>query len=204
MRVRLKNFMLRSLGRIPVPATLIGDPRPKLLFLSDTPSTLYGALPSLFEKVKPEIIIHGGDLADNFKLEKSPGLIDLYETKVKKLVRILEESGADEVILVLGNHDDEEVLRRLAAAPIFRIVESDRFTWHGIGVAVEHKPFDVGDTDLAFFGHNLERRTNTGGPNKQLNGIEAIYIIDSEGGITALRYPPGTNDERLRRRKGGI
>ncbi len=203
MRKKIKNFVIRRLGRIPVPRALAEDPQPKLLFLSDTPSTLFGALPSVFEQVNPEIILHGGDLSDDLKIEKSPGLIDLYETKVRKLLEILEKSGAREVILVLGNHDDEEVLRRWATSPVFRIVAKDRFSWRGHKIVVGHKPFEDQEADYVFFGHNLDRRTQRDGPPKQLNGIEAIYVIGADGGVTALSYPPGTNDERLRRRKGG-
>lgn len=203
MRKRIKEFMIRRLGRIPVPSALVEDPSPKLLFLSDTPSTLFGALPSVFEKVRPEIIIHGGDLCDDLKIEKSPGLIDLYEAKVKRLLRMLENSGADEVVLVVGNHDDLEVLKKWAAAPVFTIVESDRFSWRGHRIAVEHKPFGDREAEYVFFGHNLDRRTDGEGPSKAFNGIEALYVIAADGRVTALPYPPGTNDERLRRRKGG-
>ncbi|OFB68367.1 hypothetical protein JS77_10195 [Synergistes jonesii] len=59
------------------------DAREMVLHISDTPQTMYHYLRRALRRLKPAWIVHTGDFVDNVKLEKRPGLIDLYRKKYK-------------------------------------------------------------------------------------------------------------------------
>ncbi len=82
------------------------------MHLSDTPDNIYPFILNLIEKTRPDYIVHTGDLADNFKIERRPELKDKYAASVEILLRILENSKS-EVYIVPGNEDDVEILRKL-------------------------------------------------------------------------------------------
>lgn len=63
------------------------DAREMVLHISDTPQTMYHYLRRALRRLKPAWIVHTGDFVDNVKLEKRPGLIDLYRKKIKDFLR---------------------------------------------------------------------------------------------------------------------
>ena len=60
---------------------------PILLHISDTPVDIYKYIFRIVEKLKPQIIVHTGDLVDNIKLEKYKDKIIQYHKGVAKLLK---------------------------------------------------------------------------------------------------------------------
>ncbi|MCD8162305.1 MAG: metallophosphoesterase [Synergistaceae bacterium] len=75
-----------------------------VLHISDTPYTIYPYLRRALRRLHPAWIVHTGDFVDNIKLEKRPGMLDLYQKRIKNFLSIFEEEDYG-AILVTGNHD---------------------------------------------------------------------------------------------------
>ena len=77
---------------------------PKILHIGDTESLLYPYYIKLIEEVKPDIILHTGDMADEVKVGRIPGTECEYLTKIMVLLDAMQRSGA-RMIIVPGNND---------------------------------------------------------------------------------------------------
>ena len=67
---KCKRFFKRALGRVHLPEELKQTDEIILLHISDTPESIYPYLFKLIDNLAPDLIIHTGDLVDNFKLEE--------------------------------------------------------------------------------------------------------------------------------------
>ncbi|HIP88598.1 MAG TPA: metallophosphoesterase [Thermococcus paralvinellae] len=144
MMLNLPNFLRRN----GLPEILLDNNEHKIMHISDTPDNIYPFILNLIEKVRPEYIIHTGDLVDNIKLERRPELKDRYESSLKKLLSILENSGAG-IYIVPGNEDDIEILRRNIR--ISRIVSPGSVVEiEGVKLALGHDYRDVVKIDGLF------------------------------------------------------
>jgi predicted phosphodiesterase len=181
----------------------------KILHITDTPTTGYGAITSLINKVAPDYIIHTGDLADNIKLEIYPEKIDLYKKKVKKFLETLESIDCKSYI-VIGNHDDSRFINELLDS--VQIVEPfKQIKICNKNFLITHKLEDIMDenlliesSDYILHGHSFyDEKFND--HTKVLNGLEGIYLIYPElEKIYHIDYPVGTNDSRMQRFGTGI
>ncbi len=166
-----------------------------ILHLSDTPSYAYRSVISLVEILKPRIIIHTGDLADDIKLELYSDLAHLYKEKAVPFLRKLESSVAEEIYIVPGNHDLagllEEEAGRSRIVPDGTVIEV-----RGLKVGLAHCQEDLPDfADYNLYGHNLDCPAD--GNPCTLNGCKDINIIlYPSWRIYHIPYPVGTNHER--------
>lgn len=193
-------------GRVWVPHALRHLKEPVILHLSDTPAPFFDALPGLIRDLKPTWIIHTGDLVDDVKLGLNPGHRSEYTSKVRRLIQILESSGADAVFMCLGNHDDIDAIGEVTHR--IRIFSSGHQLTLGLmTLGVAHYAQDalaVGG-DICVFGHNLDQRTDLSGSPRMLNGLESIHVIlPLSGQVFMLPYPHGTNEKRLGMGKIGL
>jgi len=162
----------------------------RVLHVSDTPESVYGFIDELIDELRPDIIIHTGDLADNIKLERRPELRPLYAGALRKLARILKRSGA-ELYIVPGNEDDPELMREFFGERIVKpgaVIEIK-----GRRFALGHRPEDVTgvDADFRLYGHNFKKIP--GG----LNGvIGANLVLLPSGEVHRIGYPTGTDTDR--------
>ncbi len=166
-----------------------------ILHLSDTPSFAYRSVIRLIEALKPRIIIHTGDLADDIKLEIYPDLAHLYKEKALPFLRILEDSPAEEVYIVPGNHDLVELLRQESKRS--RVVpEGTVIDIRGQKVGLAHCQEDLPpSSDYSLYGHNLDCPVD--GNPCTLNGCRNINIIlYPSWRVYQIPYPVGTNHER--------
>ncbi|ALV61880.1 hypothetical protein ADU37_CDS01810 [Thermococcus sp. 2319x1] len=188
MRLNLPSF-LRRRG---LPKELLESKEAKVMHISDTPDNIYSFILNLIEKSRPEYIIHTGDLVDNIKLERKPELKERYRERVKELLDILENSGAD-VYIVPGNEDSEEILKELVRKA--RIVKSGEIVKIGkVKLALAHDPSQLNppkDVDFILYGHNF--RTLRRGLNGVLN---VNFILLGSKKVVRVKYPDGTNFER--------
>ncbi len=166
-----------------------------ILHLSDTPSHAYRSVIGLIEALKPRMIIHTGDLADDIKLEVSPDLLNIFIEKALPFLRELEKSSAEEIYIVPGNHDLASVLEKEAGrskiVPDGTVIE---IMGQKVGLAHCHEDLPAA-VDYKLYGHNLDcpLEENT----CSLNGCRNINIIlYPSWRIYHIPYPVGTNHER--------
>jgi len=166
-----------------------------LIHISDTPSEIYNAVFKIIDILKPQYIIHTGDLADNIKLEINRDRIKGYYFLVKQLVAGLERSDT-KVYYLLGNHDDYETVSRLTNKGA--ILEEGLLTIDNLSFAVGHyyKEYSL-KTDFNLYGHSFEPGHHVKDGTIGLNGVLNINVIDlSNKRVFHLNYPYSTN--RLR------
>lgn len=181
----------------------------KVLHITDTPTTGYGAIIKLINKVAPDYIIHTGDLADNIKLEIYPEKIDLYKKKVKNFLLTLDRMDCKSYI-VIGNHDDPSFINELLAS--VEVVEAfKQINICNKNFLITHKLEDIisedaliESSDYILHGHSFyDEKFND--HTKVLNGLEGIYLIyPEEEKIYYIDYPVGTNDSRMQRFGTGL
>ncbi|MDK2984308.1 MAG: hypothetical protein PWP19_1786 [Thermococcaceae archaeon] len=188
MILNLPSF-LRRRG---LPKELLESKEAKIMHISDTPDNIYPFILNLIEKTMPEYIIHTGDLVDNIKLERRPELKERYAERVKELLDILENSGA-EVYIVPGNEDSEEVLKKLAKKA--QIVQpGDIIKIGSLKLALTHDPGQLSppkNVDFILYGHNFRKLYHG------LNGLLNVnFILLGSKKVVKVNYPDGTNFER--------
>lgn len=170
---------------------------PILLHISDTPVDIYKYIFRIVEKLKPQIIVHTGDLVDNIKLEKYKDKIIQYHKGVAKLIEGLEKNEETKIYYALGNHDEYEIISKLTRRGI--ILEEGLITIDNYNIKICHYYKKCKDNvDFSLYGHSFAPRHYIEENTLGLNGILNINVIDlSSGEIYHLDYPIGTNRARL-------
>lgn len=194
----LKEALFYLTGKVYVPENILTRPGVKLLHISDTPRSFFPALAKLIDQIKPDYIVHTGDLVDNIKLALYPGSIHRYKRDVALLLDLLNASKAKQVYIVLGNHDDPETVRALSKR-IQVFEDSASLVMEGLQVAISHYPAKAIATDasLCLFGHDLTETTRTEEGRILLNGISDINLFEFETQTYFhFPYPWGTDDDR--------
>lgn len=170
---------------------------PKLLHISDTTVDIYSYIFRIIDIIKPQYIIHTGDLADNIKLGIHKNKIDAYYKGVTKLIKGLEKNEFSKIYYVLGNHDDYETVSQLTNRGI--ILEDGLLTIEGFNIMVSHyyKEEYSYNADFNLYGHSLDPGHHKKNETIGLNGLLNINIIDLlTKKVFHLEYPIGTNASR--------
>lgn len=202
---KLKTGVYSAMGRIYIPEE-IREKKDLILHISDTPMAIYPAIRRLIRKMKPRVIIHTGDLADHIKLEFNEHLMNEFLGDARKIIRIMEFSSAQEIYLVMGNHDKylkvKEMVSRSSLIEMDGIVKIEGHDFH-----LSHYYEDVitDPRDFNLYGHNPEKKNHKVRTRWFLNGVSSINVIEGETGkVHELRYPWGTDSNRYRRVKSGL
>lgn len=175
-----------------------------LVHITDTPNSTFGFIKALLRVVEPDVIVHTGDLVDNYKLERSARNLIFYVRDIKKINDIFSKVEPKEILITLGNHDDEGSVRTCIPGAE---VEKKFICWsYGEKTfAMSHyytfiKEMDV---DYKLFGHSLEAVTDMS--QGVYNGIQHAHVIDLDTGkVHFIPYPKGTDHDRIRLFKGGL
>lgn len=170
---------------------------PILLHISDTPVDIYNYIFRIIDILKPQIIVHTGDMADNIKLENHKDMIAQYCEGVEELIEGLEKNEYAKIYYVLGNHDEYETVSKLIKRGT--ILEEGVLTIEDCNIAVSHYHKDYSNkADFNLYGHSFEPKHYKDKDIIGLNGVLNINIIDlSNRKIFHLDYPIGTNSLRL-------
>lgn len=193
-------------GGIYIPKHILNCNEKILLHVSDTPANFFSPLHTLLTKLKPDYIIHTGDLVDNIKLEIYPNRSEEYKQRVKILIELLENSCAENIYLALGNHDNKNIVAEISKRS-FLIENSRKIIVEGIEMHISHFPNEIikSPSPFNFFGHDLTLHSTIKDEKVYLNGLLGIYIMGLESKkIFTLAYPYGTNDSRLGKVKIGF
>ncbi|AEC52875.1 hypothetical protein PNA2_1961 [Pyrococcus sp. NA2] len=165
------------------------DAPEKILHVSDTPTTFYPLLQDILDKIKPDVLIHTGDLADDIKLERRPWMRHEYE---KALMRLREIITKFTVYIVPGNEDDPGIISSIFKNEIILIKPGFIVEIHGKKFALGHRPEDVKDKDADFKLYGHDPKSFFG-----LNGIHSINVIIYPGwNIVRIKYPDWVNYDR--------
>ncbi|NYB73268.1 metallophosphoesterase [Sedimentibacter hydroxybenzoicus DSM 7310] len=200
----MKNFKnayvrLLSLFNYPyISKELLKDIKgPILLHISDTPVDIYSYIYRIVDILKPQYIIHTGDMADNIKLEIYKNRIDCYFKGIKRFIERLEKNEFTKIYYVLGNHDDYKTVSQLTKKGT--ILEDDTLTINGCNISVSHyyKDNSYNNIDFNLYGHSFEPAHYNENGTIGLNGLLNINIIDlSDKRVFHLEYPVNTNVSR--------
>ncbi|WP_422486464.1 metallophosphoesterase [Gudongella sp. DL1XJH-153] len=202
----VRRIINSILGRVHIEVELTDSDRLRLLHISDTPSTLYPEIKRIIKVLKPDYIVHTGDIADDIKLHMHPSYLNRYKHEARKMLRILNSSSAKELYLSLGNHDNLEFVKKHAGR-IHVIEDKKLLQIDDKAFAISHYSDHLSDieADIYLFGHDLSIESQSIGDKVYLNGISAIHLIDvGTLDIVKLKYPAGTDNERLKRRKTNL
>lgn len=203
--LNLKRVVCGISGMIYIPEELKERNERILVHISDTPICLYSQLKRLIKTIKPEFIIHTGDIVDNIKLELNPRAISTYEKHVEELAEIMESSTA-EIIVALGNHDHCGIVKGYMKRS--RIIEkSDNIEIEGLNFRISHFPEEIlkAPDDYNLYGHDLSLRSGFVDGKLFFNGISNINIIGLDSRNSCfLKYPSGTDDARMGKGKIGL
>lgn len=193
-------------GYVYIPDEVLYIKGRKLLHISDTPMIFFNQLERLINKIKPDYIVHTGDLVDNIKLEMYPSSIDRYEKYLKVLLSIMERSQAEKIYIALGNHDSKEIVQKhnerchiIDLCEDLMIDEVEfRISHYASEILNEPKRFNL-------FGHDLSLKNSNRDGKQFFNGISSINIIELDSlKHHFLEYPHGTDDARLAKIKIGL
>ena len=160
---------------IAVPDLLAACKGTKILHIGDTFSWHYPYYRALIEAVKPDIILHTGDLADEVKVGRIPGTEEEYRFKIRALLDILTESGAKEICIVPGNNDRADMIAALA--PSVKILSpNSELILDGHVCRVGHELQNMTfDREYAFYGHGM--RGETWDLSKNRPGVECRFNV---------------------------
>ncbi|MEL7646886.1 MAG: metallophosphoesterase [Sedimentibacter sp.] len=169
---------------------------PILLHISDTPVDIYRYIFRIIDILKPQYIIHTGDMADNIKLEIYKSKMDFYQRGVAKLINGLEKNEHSKVYYVLGNHDDYETVSKLTRRGI--ILQEGILSIDSCSLNVSHYYRDhINNVDFNLYGHSFDPGHHKKDDTVGLNGLLNINIVDlSNKRVFHLDYPAGTNTSR--------
>ena len=167
-RKRVQAFMEKG---VEVPEEINETGSLKLLHIGDTHSEAYSFYEYLIKKVRPDIIIHTGDFADEVKVGRMINTEEEYENGLIRIAEILKNSGAKKIYVTPGNNDLPDMIRRYM--PFAEYVEPNSVVEiAGIKCALGHECFNTtADAQWSFYGHGLTGETWSQDKNTDLNGV---------------------------------
>lgn len=193
--------MHRLLEKIIIPEELKSDDSIKLVHLTDTPSQIYKELKRLIEVIKPNYIIHTGDICDDIKLERSPRKIDLYDKKIAHFAKLMACFKNTTFYFVIGNHDDHSTVRKYFPDAI--ILDQPCLIETELGVFyVSHEFMDIKDikADYFLFGHDMAQHSISLDDKLLLNGLEHINVFrGTPTQLISIEYPYSTDSYRQKK-----
>ena len=158
----------------------------RVLHIGDTYSYHYEFYRRLIAATRPEVIVHTGDMADEWKAGRIEGDVPVWEEAVLPLWKILKESGA-RVIFVPGNNDVPAFMEKNAdfaeIYPPTTVIELG-----GKRVCIAHSVNQLGaEAEFYLYGHGLTGETRTREENtvdgrRYFNNSWGPSLHDFEGG----------------------
>lgn len=193
----IKYFFSQVMGRLYVPRKLQNSTNQKILHLSDTPTSLYTAIGDLVVALKPDVIIHTGDLADDIKLEHNAHNIKTYQRVIGPFIKMMEECSVKQVYIIPGNHDDVHVIsQHINKSQLLKEGEIIEINNCKLGLAHKIRRLPKG-TEFNLYGHNFKKPLNNNDNEVYLNGLQNINVILLPSNeVVKIPYPWGTNRDR--------
>ncbi len=126
----------------------------KILHIGDTYSKFYPYFRKLINEIKPDIILHTGDLSDEVKVGRIKTVRYEYNSKIRRLLEVMDHSGA-RLIIVPGNNDVADEIKALCPrAEVYE--ENSEITLDGEECRIGHRiNWMTFDKKWSFYGHGL-------------------------------------------------
>ena len=181
-------------GDIDLPKEIEDIKGVKLLHIGDTDSKHYPFFKKLIDMVKPDIILHTGDIADEVKVGRMPETRYEYRSKIKFILDCLADSGA-RVIVVPGNNDVEEDIREIMPnAEIYS--KNSVITIDGVECRIGHQVMSMTfDKMWSFYGHGFtgedwDYSKNVSGSECRFNACLGSFVCSlSEDKFYIIKTP---------------
>lgn len=142
-------------GEISIPEGFENIKGTKILHIGDTCSWDYPYYKKLIETVKPDYLIHTGDMADEVKAGRIPEVRSEYLEKTKVILDIMKNSGAKQVFIHFGNNDLPREISEAAPWAKIAALNSD-ITLNGETFRLCHRVSDLTyEQRVMFYGHGL-------------------------------------------------
>lgn len=155
-------------GNIKTARALFANEGKKVLHIGDTHSADYAYYKRLIEEIKPDMIIHTGDFADELKAGRIESVRPYWRASAKVMLKIMEQSGA-RVIIVAGNNDLEEELR-VFSSTVEIVQRNTILDLYGKKVLLCHELNHMDENanvDVFLYGHGLTGETRTPEDNER-------------------------------------
>lgn len=124
---------------------------PFILHLSDTATDMYPLAEALLEAVRPQLAIHTGDMADEYKVGRIPEHLPGYRAALPALLDAMERY-ADRVICTPGNNDDFSLLENREKIRV--VANGSRILEYGVRMELDHIAIPATwGVDFALYGH---------------------------------------------------
>lgn len=194
LQLFFRNLFKRIFDRLYILDDIRENDQEVLLHISDTPDIIYPFLYKVIDRLRPEYIIHTGDLVDNIKLA-SGGSISSYKKSLEIFLNELS-SRKTNIYIVSGNHDDTEYLKSVASENMHICPEGFVLKIEDIKIGLAHYKEKLPDEgNILLYGHE---KTEIKAENKiYLNGLLYINIIElPHKDIHKLSYPMKTDSGR--------
>lgn len=153
---------------------LRSNPGKTVLHISDTHSASYRYYQRLIDEIKPDVIVHTGDLADELKAGRIESARQYWRNTAPIIIEILENTPA-RVIIVPGNNDLEDELKTF--------VHHAEIKPRNTTVELYNKKFllchelnrmdETIQADIYLYGHGLTGETRT--PTDNIREGKAYY-----------------------------
>ena len=165
--------------KIDLPEELPRDGGMRILHIGDTVSMHYPWFVSLVKILKPDVIIHTGDTADEMKVSRDVSIRELYLERAGAFLRRLCEL-CPRVIWVPGNNDLPERITELAPKIEFRnqgtVIDID-----GVKFSLAHQKENLSDGyDVHLYGHSGRYEVWSMERNKDFNTpwyVNAMWCV---------------------------
>ena len=194
---RFRHTLLGLVNRPYLSTGLANATRPLIVHISDTPRMSYSFVYRVAWQLRPEYLIHTGDVVDDIKLENRPSEIHAYSTEVGRFLARLEATPVGAIYVVPGNHDVRSILETTSSRAIIS-PEGARLHLGGISITVSHH-YDAEheDGDFYLYGHTPAPEHHRRGETECLNGISTVTVIEVPSRtLHMLPYPAGTDSVR--------
>lgn len=162
----------------------------KVLHIGDTHSANYAYYKRLIEEIKPDVIIHTGDFADEVKAGRIESVRPYWRESAKVMLKIMEQSGA-RVIIVAGNNDLEEELRAFSGT-VEIVPRNTILKLYGKRVLLCHelnRMDENANVDVFLYGHGLTGETR----NPEDNAREGKLYFNATWGASLHVFEKGKN-----------
>ncbi len=177
-----------------------------ILHVSDTPSSFYKDLKRLLEFLRPEALVHTGDIADDVKLEIQPSDRPRFRKNLLRFFCACSPISKSRVVIACGNHDDFKMVRELAGEMVV-FEKYGRLNVCGIDTAVSHYLSHLPSPGVSL---NLYGHDDTPPPDAEkdavfLNGLLGIGVIEIEPfRVHVVPYPFYVDRDRMFRIRAGF
>jgi hypothetical protein len=162
----------------------------RILHIGDTESASYPYYRRLFETIRPDVILHTGDIADEVKIGRHPEMLHEYTIKIKEMFETMRATGA-RIIVVIGNHDVADTVREIA--PYAEVYEpGSEVTLSGVPCRLGHQVKEmVFDRKYCMYGHGMAGEAwrdalNIPGEHCRFNIALGNYVYDLANDLHAI------------------